>query len=587
VRFEDQARSVRRAARMWLRPGDAVIAPAIAELAALALLLAGVEVVLLVDGPLVSIWQVYLFPAVGLLYVGAGLFAWTRRPGNGMGALIVAGGIVWLAAGLVNTGLAALIAVGLVVTTVPLAVAVHLLHAFPSGRLRGRASRITVAVGYFVVLVLQAPLYLFDQGEGGPTTVLQIADNHDIGRVGHWVQDAVGLAVMVATAVILGGRLRRTEPGKRRILAPLTGYGILAVLFVPVSGIVVQAWFPEAGLELAVAQLAVMAGIPVAFVAAGLSGGFARTEDVQELGALLSAEEGRPALRAALREVLGDPSLDLLFRVADPPRYVGRDGAEATLPAPGSDRSVAEVRLGGRLVGAIVYDATLVADRGLVDDAARVTALAIDHERLTADLFASRESLRISRARLLEAGDAERRRIARDLHDGLQTRLVLLAMLAGRSGAGDDTAAELSAGLQDAITELRELVQGVVPATLTERGLYAAAEELTDRMPVPVAIDFDPAGGKLPLGVETAGYFVVSEAFSNAVKHSGAEEMRLSIGRYNGSLRIEVVDDGVGGARLGNGLRGVADRVDALSGELTIVSPPGGGTRILVEVPCA
>src|SRR5690349_21246507 len=124
-------------------------------------------------------------------------------------------------------------------------------------------------------------------------------------------------------------------------------------------------------------------------------------------------------------------------------------------------------------------------------------------------------------------------------------------MLAGRSGAGDDTAAELSAGLQDAITELRELVQGVVPATLTERGLYAAAEELTDRMPVPVAIDFDPDGGELPLGVETAGYFVVSEAFSNAVKHSGAEEMRLSIGRSNGSLRIEVVDDGVGGARLG------------------------------------
>ncbi|MBS1676565.1 MAG: sensor histidine kinase [Actinobacteria bacterium] len=587
MRFEDQARSVRRAARMWLRPGDAVIAPAMAGLAGAAVLLAGIEVVLMVDGPLAAIWQVYLLPAVGLLYVGTGIFAWIRRPGNGMGALIVAGGFVWMAAGLANTGLPALIAIGLVVTTVPLAIVVHLLHAFPLGRLRGRAGRVTVAVAYFVVLVLQAPVYLFDQGEGGPTTVLQIVDNGDLGRVGHWVQDAVGLAVMVATAMILGGRLRRAEPARRRVLAPLAGYGVLAVLFVPVSGIVVSAWFPEVSLELAVAQLAVMAGIPIAFVAAGLSGGFARTEDVQELGALLSAEEDRPALGPALREVLGDPSLELLFRVAEPPRYVDRDGVEVELPEPDSERSVAEVRLGGRLVGAIVYDGTLIADRELVDDAARVTALAIDHERLAADLLASRESLRISRARLLEAGDAERRRIARDLHDGLQTRLVLLAMLAGRSGAGGEGAAELSAGLQEAITELRELVQGVVPATLTERGLYAAAEELTDRMPVPVAIEFDPKGGELPLGVETAGYFVVSEAFSNAVKHSGAEEMQLSIGRRNGSLRIEVVDDGVGGARFGSGLRGLADRVDALSGELTIESPPGGGTRILMEVPCA
>jgi len=208
-------------------------------------------------------------------------------------------------------------------------------------------------------------------------------------------------------------------------------------------------------------------------------------------------------------------------------------------------------------------------------------------DRLTADLLASREGLRISRARLLEATDDERRRIARDLHDGLQTRLVILAMQAGRPGAGEDDVAGLSAGLQEAIVELRELVQGVVPATLTERGLYAAAEELTDRMPMPVAVEFDQAGGELPIGVETAGYFVVSEAFSNAIKHSRAEEMRLSIGRLNGSLRIEIADDGVGGARLGSGLRGLADRVDALNGQLRIDSPPGGGTRVLVEVPCA
>jgi signal transduction histidine kinase len=563
-----------------------VLAPALMGLAVVLLAFAGVEVVLMVEGPAGPLWAILLFPTYGLLYVAAGLFAWTRRPSNRMGALIVAGGFVWITAGLPNAGLPALIAVGLILATVPLAIVVHLLHAFPSGHLRGRASRATVIAGYFVVLVLQAPVYLFGQGAEGPTTVLQIADRHDLAHIGDGVQSISGAAVMVATAAILFARLRRAEPAKRRVMAPLVAYGILAVLFVPIGSFVVTNWFPEYGLELAVAQLTVMAGVPIAFVAAVLSGGFARTEEVQELGALLSAEEGRPALRAALRQVLGDDSLELLFRVAGPPRWVDRDGALVELPEAGTERAVSEVRLGDRLVGAIVYDATLIADHELVADAARVTALALDNERLTAELLASREGLRVSRARLVEATDAERRRIARDLHDGLQTRLVLLAMQAGSAAAEGETTAQLSHGLQQAIAELRELVQGVVPASLTERGLYAATVELTDRMPIPVELDFEPLPGELPIGVETAGYFVVSEAFSNVVKHSRAEELRLSITRPDGSLRIEVVDDGVGGAHFGGGLRGLADRVDALSGRLVVDSPPGGGTRILAEVPC-
>lgn len=564
-----------------------MLAPALAGLAAVLVALAGVEVVLLIEGPYGPLWALLLFPVGGLLYVGAGLLAWTRRPSNQMGAVIVAGGFVWILAGLGNSGIPALSAVGLVVATVPLAIVVHLLHAFPSGRPRGRAGRLTVLAGYFVVLVLQAPQYLFGGGAERPSTVLQIADRQDLAHLGEWVQSIAGAAVMVATAAVLLGRLRRAEPAKRRVMAPLDAYGIVAVLFVAFGSIAVNDWLPGHELELAVAQLTVLAGIPIAFVAAVLSGGFARTEDVQELGALLSAEDGRPALRAALRQVLGDDSVELLFRLEEPPRWVDGEGAEAQLPAPRSDRSIAEVRVGARLVGAIVYDATLVADEELVADAARVTALAIDHERLTAELLAGREDLRVSRARLVEATDAERRRIARDLHDGLQTRLVLLAMQAGSALPASEAAAELGRGLQGAITELRRFVNGVVPASLTERGLYAAAVELTDRMPIPVELDFDPRHAELPAGVETAGYFIVSEAFSNAVKHSRAEELRLSITRPGGSLRIEVVDDGIGGAHFGGGLRGLADRVDALSGRLVVDSPPGGGTRILAEVPCA
>ena len=569
-----------------LRPGGAVFIPALAELAAVGLLFAGIEVVLMVETGFSPLWVLLLFPGYGLLYVATGLFAWARRPSNAIGALIVAGGFTWIAAGLANTPSEGLIAIGLVFATVPLAVIVHLLHAFPSGRLRGRASKATVAVGYFVVFVLQMPIYLFGQGEAGPTTVLEISDNHVITHIGEYTQAAVGAAVMVATALILTRRLRETEPARRRVLAPLFVYGSLAVLVVPISGFLRETWWPQAAVEVAVAQLTVMAGVPVAFVAVVLSGGFAATGEVRELGAMLDAEEGRPALRAALREALGDPTLELLFRVDDPARYVDRDGTAVEPPAPGSDRELAEVRLGERLVGAIVYDGTLIADRGLVADAARVTALAIDNERLTAELLASREGLRESRVRLIDATDAERRRIARDLHDGLQVRLVLLAMMADQPGAGPETMGELNAGLQEAINELRELVQGVVPAALTERGLYAAAVELTDRMPIPVALDFEPLPAELPIGVETAGYFVVSEALTNAVKHSRAEELRLSISRPAGTLRIEVVDDGVGGARLGGGLNGLVDRVDALGGTMTLESPPGEGTRILAEVPC-
>jgi hypothetical protein len=277
---------------MRLRPGGAVLAPALAGMAAALLALVGVEVVLFIEGPVRPLWVVLLFPADALLYIGVGLLAWTRRPSNRMGALLVVGGFVACISGLPNTGIPALIAVGLVIATVPLAIVVHLLHAFPSGRLRGRASRLTVLAAYFVVFVLQAPVYLFGQGAEGPTTVLQIADRHDLAHLGAWVQSIAGAAVMVATAAILVGRLRRAEPAKRRVMAPLVAYGIFAVLFVPLSGIPVRTWLPGDGLELAVAQLAVVGGVSIAFVAALLSGGFARTD------------EGRPALRAVLRQVL-------------------------------------------------------------------------------------------------------------------------------------------------------------------------------------------------------------------------------------------------------------------------------------------
>lgn len=558
------------------------------ELAGAASALGAVEVVLLVEGGLQPLWAILLFPLVASIYVAAGLLAWTRRPSNLLGPLLVAGGFVWLGAGFGNTEVKPLIAIGLILQTAPLAVVVHLLLSFPGGRLRGRASQVTVATAYFVVLVLQAPSYLFDQGAPGPEAMLAVADRHDLVLAGFWLQNVVGTGVMVATSVILAGRLRAAEPAKRRVLRPLSVYGILAVIFVPVGADITRAWFPDEGVTLLVTQAAVMAGVPIAFVTAALRGGFARSGEIDELGAWLGSEPGgRPGLETALREALGDPTLSLLFWVAETGSYVDGEGHAQAAPT-GIGRRAEEVRLLGRRVGAIVYDTELVDDAGLVASAAQVVALALDHERLTAELLASREGLRVSRARLVEATDAERRRIVRDLHDGLQARLVTLAIAAGRIELDQPAAAGLRVGLQEAVAELRELVHGVVPAALTERGLYAAAEEIADRMPIPVELELEEPAAALPPAVESAGFFVVSEALANAVKHARAEELRVRIGRRDGHLRIEVGDDGIGGARLGDGsgLRGIADRLEALEGRLLLDSPLGGGTVVVAEVPC-
>jgi signal transduction histidine kinase len=326
-----------------------------------------------------------------------------------------------------------------------------------------------------------------------------------------------------------------------------------------------------------------MAGVPIAFAAAVLRGGFARTSGPEELAAWLGADDrgGRPALAGALAAALGDDSVQLLYRVPGADGWVNADGARVAAPAATAGRGLVEVRRDGATIGAIVHDATLNREQD-VQEAARIVALALDRERLTVEL-------RASRARLVGAADDERRRIARDLHDGLQSRLVLLAVQAGLAGG---EAAELRAGIETAIDELRALVHGVMPAELTERGLPAAVEALADRMPVPVALDVRGLDARLPPAVESTAYLVVAEALVNAVKHAKARELAVALARLPGDrLRLEVRDDGSGGARVdgaggGQGMRSMADRVEALAGRLSVASAPGAGTRLEAELPC-
>jgi signal transduction histidine kinase len=222
--------------------------------------------------------------------------------------------------------------------------------------------------------------------------------------------------------------------------------------------------------------------------------------------------------------------------------------------------------------------------------------LALENERLQAELRVQLAELRASRARIVTAGDEERRRLERDLHDGAQQRLLSLgpALQLVRAELEPDTNGATAlltvaeSELAAALDELRQLAHGIHPAVLTEQGLGPALRTLAERSPLPVEIERVP-DERLPAAIEAAAYFVVSEALANAVKHSHATSMSAVVASGGGSLVVEVDDDGIGGAatRPGSGLAGLEDRVQALDGQLTLSSPAGSGTRLRAELPYA
>jgi len=245
-------------------------------------------------------------------------------------------------------------------------------------------------------------------------------------------------------------------------------------------------------------------------------------------------------------------------------------------------------------VAAIIHDAELDTTTDLVNAAAAAAALALDNERLKADLRARVEDLRISRARIVEAADTARRRLERDLHDGAQQQLVSLALdlrLLRARLKGSDTVSmidEISDKLNVALAELRELARGIHPAILTDRGLGPAVQGLADRVPLPVEVDVElPVRPSPP--IEAAAYFVTAEALTNVARYARAREARVEIRREGDDVVVAVTDDGVGGADVeaGTGLRGLQDRLAALDGRLTIISPPSRGTRLRAVIPSA
>jgi signal transduction histidine kinase len=338
-----------------------------------------------------------------------------------------------------------------------------------------------------------------------------------------------------------------------------------------------------------VAQLSV----PVALAFGLIWGGGGRGA----IAALVVALERTPpgAVRGALARTLGDPSLELALWLPERGTYVDGDGRPVMLPAPGSDRAVTVLGPAEAPVAALVHDPVLLERRAVLAAAGAAVRLALENERLQAELRVQLAELHASRARIVTAGDEERRRLERDLHDGAQQRLLglglALQLVRARLGEEANGAAELLAEadgeLRAALDELRELARGIHPAVLTEQGLGAALKTLAERSPVPVTLAEVPEQ-RLPGPAEAAAYFLVSEALANVAKYAGASRVRVSVVHLGERVLVDVDDDGVGGAdpSRGSGLRGLVDRVHALDGELELESLPGCGTHVHAEIPC-
>ena len=311
--------------------------------------------------------------------------------------------------------------------------------------------------------------------------------------------------------------------------------------------------------------------------------------------AALALELGRGipigGLRDALARTLRDPTLELAFAAPSGDGLVDPAGQPYEPPADGSGRAIARLeRDDGELLGVLVHDPALEReDQGLVPAVATVARMALENERLAAQVRAQLDEVRASRLRIIEAGDTERRRVERDLHDGAQQRLVALTMRLEAARTTVDGAGELidrtTEELRAAIAEVRDLARGLHPTILTEAGLRAAIEALAERTPIP--IDIDVPERRFAPSIEATAYFVVAEALTNVVRYAAATLAQVRATVTAGDLIVEVRDDGRGGADTGrgSGLRGLEDRLSTVGGTLAVTSEPGEGTTLIATMP--
>ena len=530
---------------------------------------------------------------LGWAFLASGLVVWAREVENPLGVLMATLGLLWLTgAALAQIGSTIGPWVGFVALNGAVAMFVHVLVAFPSGRLASRHARVLVGATYGS-LVLLSPLWLAARDDAPPHDTAGLVRGEPFVLSVGGPQTLIAVLIAAALGWLLWRRWYWATRHSRHTLGPvlLTGGASLVLLF---AAAVADQVSPAAGRVLGWAAFVAVGAVPLAVLVGILRSRLERASVAELVHDLETA--GTPgALRDALRRSLGDPTLRLAYWVSETRGFVDLNGRPFELPWEGSSQVATMVDRDGRRVAALVHDASLLDAPELLQGVTSAAGLALENERLHAELRAHVDDLRESRARIVEAGDAERRRLERNLHDGAQQRLVTISLhlrlVESKLETDPDGAAPLVAQvrgeLTEALEELRELARGIHPAILSDRGLRPALEAVAARSPVPVKLSAPDE--RLPDQVEAAIYYVVSEALTNVAKYAQASSVTVEVARTDERAVLAVADDGVGGADLerGSGLRGLADRVAALDGHLHVDSTPSGGTRIYAEIPCA
>jgi signal transduction histidine kinase len=531
--------------------------------------------------------------SVSAFFIFCGLIAWQRRPDNRTGALMTLTGFLFLLDPLLSQlnsawgyTLAQVAANWWVVAFAAL------ILGFPTGRLSTPVDRWIVGAMALNEIVWQGVYILFLPFPEGRTNVVQVRADAHLADIIDTSQRCFLVPVGLLLFAVCTVRWLRARPPLRRLLLPTLGGGIASLILI--VQVVYQLMNDEPSRATRTVTALVLVAVPLAFLLGLLRAQFARAGMADLVVALQRAPDSR-RLGAVLSKSLRDPSLELTYWLPRFGCYVDADGLPVTLPEPGSERAVTLVDHHGTRVAALVHDASLTYQPDLLEVVCAAVDVALERERLQLELGARVAELQASRERIVAAGDAERRRLERNLHDGAQQRLVGIALqlrlIRGRIKQDPEEAEALVTGASDelaeSLAELRELARGIHPAVL-EHGLAAALQSLATRSAVATTLSYE-ASGRLPEPIERAGYFVACEALANVAKYAAATSVTMRVWRAGTTVAIEICDDGVGGAddANGTGLRGLADRVEALNGILRVSSPAGSGTTVTAELPCA
>jgi signal transduction histidine kinase len=523
-----------------------------------------------------------------LPFVAAGAIAWRRRPDSRFGPLLIAAGFATPASTLQWAPQPAVNTAGQLFDLLLPALWLHVFLAYPGGRLTGRPERLLVASGYAAAVGLQVVVLLL--GGFDDRNVLAVTRRPEAAEVVQNVQLLALAGLCVAGAVLLWVRAHARRPRTRRAAA-LLGFSF-GLALVMVAALMIAGTFALPSFEIIRLVTFGLVGLaPLAFLAGLLDARLARS-GVAELVVRLSG--GPPDdLQELIARALRDPSLVVAYWL--PTRGSWADGNGRPVELPGAaDAAVATViERAGEPVAALLHDPVLRDEPELLDSVTAAAGIALENGRLQAELQARLQELHGSRARVIEAAQDERRRLERNLHDGAQQRLVALALelrlleaeLPAEPGVRDQLA-RLRKEVALSLDELRDVARGIHPAVVTGHGLAVALESVAERTPLPLELALGDLP-RLPEPIEVTAYYVVCEGLANVGKHARANRCVVDVRLAGDVLAVAVTDDGAGGADPagGSGLRGLADRVEALDGRLVVEPAPGGGTRLRAEIP--